>query len=170
MKDRKCITFAGAVGSSKTPIANYLSTELNLPILNNDAIRTQVTEDFLTFDKNIYDQRQEDRCKAMLATGNSFIHDASVDRKWSTLHDWLTEQDYEWFIISLDLSYDLLIKLYEAKKYTDTDQLTNYFEQHEEFLSKYNNAVGLHIRDTDFANRLNVAYKHVSEWVGAASK
>ena len=43
MKNNKkfCITFAGAVGGSKTPIANFLSTKLNLPVFNNDAIRSQ---------------------------------------------------------------------------------------------------------------------------------
>ena len=39
-----CITFAGCVGSSKTPISNYLSTKLNLPIFNNDAIRSEIIE------------------------------------------------------------------------------------------------------------------------------
>jgi hypothetical protein len=30
-----CVTFAGAVGSSKTPITNYISTKINSPIFNN---------------------------------------------------------------------------------------------------------------------------------------
>jgi len=47
MKDENkfCLTFAGAAGSSKTPISNYLSTKLLLPVFNNDAIRTEVIED-----------------------------------------------------------------------------------------------------------------------------
>ncbi len=42
---KKVILFAGAVGSGKTPISNYLSYKLNLPIYNNDAIRSEVIED-----------------------------------------------------------------------------------------------------------------------------
>lgn len=37
-----CVTFAGAVGSSKTPVTHYLSCAFCLPILSNDAIRTEV--------------------------------------------------------------------------------------------------------------------------------
>jgi cytidylate kinase len=51
MNNKKiCITFAGAVGSSKTPISNYLSSRLNLPIFNNDTIRSEVIEDLGVFD------------------------------------------------------------------------------------------------------------------------
>lgn len=56
-----CITFAGCVGSSKTPISNYLSTKLNLPIFNNDAIRSEIIENkgFLNIEehKKIRDRR-----------------------------------------------------------------------------------------------------------------
>jgi len=41
-KEKFVILFAGAVGSSKSPIANYLSPKLNIPIFNNDAIRFEV--------------------------------------------------------------------------------------------------------------------------------
>jgi predicted kinase len=165
MNYKQCITFAGAVGSSKTPIANYLSGTLNLPVLNNDAIRTEVTEDMLIFDTQVYEQRQEKRCKAILKTGNSFIYDASVDRKWLKLDSWLKDYGYRFYIISMDLSYDLLVKLYKAKKYDDTEQLKDYFKQHENFLSSYDDVVGLHIRDDDFTNRLQIAYEQVAIWL-----
>lgn len=62
MKNKKiCITFAGAVGSSKTPISNYLSTKLNLPIFNNDAIRSEVIEDLGIFDSEEHLKRRNAR-------------------------------------------------------------------------------------------------------------
>jgi predicted kinase len=165
-RTKQCITFAGAAGSSKTPIASYLSSTLNLPVFSNDAIRTEVTEDLLGFDKKTYDERQQSRCKSMLATGNSFIYDASVDRKWSTLDDWLKQEDYRCFIISLDLTYSLLAKLYAAKNYVNTpDLLEKYIEQHQAFLAEYNQVVGLHITDANFADRLSIAHEHVSNWL-----
>lgn len=49
-----CILFAGPIGSGKSPIANYLSYKLNLPIFNNDTIRTEVREDLLKMDVEEY--------------------------------------------------------------------------------------------------------------------
>ena len=52
MKDKTLITFTGAVGSSKTSIAHFLSSRFGLPIFNNDAIRTEVLEDLGVFDED----------------------------------------------------------------------------------------------------------------------
>jgi hypothetical protein len=165
MNDHRCIAFAGAAGSSKTPIANYLSTSLGLPIFNNDAIRAEVTEDSGHFNAEEYNARQEQRCKALLATGQSFIYDASVDRKWPKFKDWLDNENYQCFIISLDLSHKLLLELYEAKKYTEGHRLPALIEQHNDFIRQYGDAIGLHIDDANFANRLNIAKEHVARWL-----
>jgi len=36
------VAFAGVVGSSKTPISNYLSGVFGLPVFNADAVRSEV--------------------------------------------------------------------------------------------------------------------------------
>jgi hypothetical protein len=165
MKDHRCITFAGAAGSSKTPIANYLSTSLGLPVFNNDAIRKEVTEDTGHFDVESYNSLQEQRCKALLATGRSFIYDASVDRKWPKFKDWLAQENYRCFVISLDLSHKFLLELFESKKYTEGAHLPGWIEQHNDFTLKYGDDIGLHIDDTQFADRLNIAKEHVAGWL-----
>jgi len=45
-----CITFAGPVGCSKTPLAHYLSINLGWPILSNDAFRSEIREDSREFE------------------------------------------------------------------------------------------------------------------------
>jgi adenylylsulfate kinase-like enzyme len=66
MKKKVCIIFAGAVGSSKTPISNYLSIKLNLPIFNNDAIRSEVIEDLGFFDSNEHIKRRNSRLEEII--------------------------------------------------------------------------------------------------------
>ena len=73
MKDKTLITFAGAVGSSKTPIAHFLSLRFGLPIFNNDAIRTEVLEDLGVFDEEEYKRRRDTRLKELAEKNVSFI-------------------------------------------------------------------------------------------------
>lgn len=77
-----CIAFAGVVGSSKTPIANYLSCKLNLPVFNNDAIRSGVIEDLGMLDTKVYEKRRDERLKEIIKNKISFICDASIDRSF----------------------------------------------------------------------------------------
>lgn len=155
-----CITFAGAVGSSKTPIANYLSGSLNLPIINNDAIRTEVVEDLGKFNEEEYVQRRNERTRSILENGTSFIYDASVDRVWKTLHAWLTQYGYEWFVISMDLSKEFLLKLYQTKGYDESMKILDQFiVDHQNFLNEFNSEVGVHISDDQFGDRLRLAYE-----------
>lgn len=58
MKSPYCITFAGPVGSGKTPIAYYLSWNLALPILNNDSMRTETQEDRGELDMQTYTKKE----------------------------------------------------------------------------------------------------------------
>lgn len=110
-----CITFAGAVGSGKTPIATYLSYNLDLPVFNNDALRSEIFEDFWVWNEEEYTKRRNERCLSILKEKKSFIFDASVDRAWSTLSEWLEINGYQAYVISLDLGEDFLKRLYESK-------------------------------------------------------
>ena len=167
MEERYCITFAGVPGSSKTPIAYYLSWNLGLPIYNNDAIRTEVQEDLLKFDQELYLKRRDERGKRLISSGRSFIYDASVDREWSHLSELLKENDYKFFIISLDLSRELIEKLYEAKGYKETPEGLNLLlQQHQVFLKNQQELIGIHISDSDFSNRLELSLDAVrTTWV-----
>lgn len=70
------------MGSSKSPIANYLSYNLNLPVLNNDCIRVEVTEDLSFLDQEEYERRKTERVNALINSEINFIYDASIDRIW----------------------------------------------------------------------------------------
>lgn len=165
-KAKFVITFAGVVGSSKSPISNYLSTKLNLPIFNNDAIRTEVLEDLKIFDSEEYTSRRNSRLKEVLESGISFICDVSVDREWSKIKEQLLANNYRWYIISLDLSKELLVKLYQVKGYNESlkiiDKLIN---EHNIFLEENIGDINLHLTDNDFKNRCQIGYKKTSEWI-----
>jgi len=166
MNKKILITFAGAIGSSKTPIANYLSYKLNLPILNNDAMRTEVLEDLGKFDEEEYLKRRDERIREVLENCPKIIYDASIDREWKNWEKKIAEVGYKTFIISLDLSKDFLIELYKIKGYHESAQrIDQFFSNHEEFLKNYGHFVNLQITDENFKNRLELAYQAVSEWL-----
>lgn len=164
MKDPFCITFAGVIGSSKTPIAHHLSWNLGLPVFCNDTLRTEVKEDRLEFDQVEYRRRRDERCKQLISRGRSFIYDASVDREWTGLNDWLQEKNYRHFIISLDLSRELLDKIYESKGY-EGHHLEQLLSQHQNFIANHGDQIGLHITDQGFEERLNVSLLAVKSWL-----
>ena len=152
-----CITFAGAVGSSKSPIANYISTRINLPIINNDIIRTEVREDLEGFDEQEYKKRCDERVQTILSSGISFIYDGSIDREWKSLKEVLVKHDYQSFIISLDLSKELLLGLYEKKGYHESKQrVDQLLSDHQKFITEYASDIGVHITDLEFPDRLNI--------------
>ncbi len=158
-----CITFAGAVGSSKTPIAHYLSYNLGLPIFSNDATRTEVTEDLLQFDQSEYIKRRDERGQTILQSGRSFIYDASVDREWIRLRSWLREAGYSYYVISLDLSKYFITRLYRAKGYTEIDRLDLLIAQHKEFTTKNSSAITLCITDGNFSDRLALSLAEIQD-------
>lgn len=167
MNNKKvCITFAGAVGSSKTPISNYLSIKLLLPIFNNDAIRSEVIEDIGVFDAEEHLKRRNSRLEEIIKNGNSFICDVSIDREWEKFKEKLISSNYDFFIISIDLSKDLLTKLYKAKKYLESlDCIDELIQDHDNFLNKYSDDVNLHITDKDFINRIQISYNEVKKYL-----
>ena len=169
-KKKFCISFAGAIGSSKTPIAYYLQERFNLIMLNNDIIRTEVKEDFGYLNTEEYEKRRNFRVEEMLQSGRSFIFDASIDRSWDVFHQYLVKYDYAWFVISLDLSKELLKKLYLAKGYSESLLVIDqYFADHEKFLSLHDSDINLHITDETFTNRLNLSEKAFTEWLNDLS-
>lgn len=164
MKKPICITFSGCVGSSKTPIAVYLSYNLNLPVFNNDALRSEILEDFGKFEEEEYILRRNERCLSILESGKSFIFDVSIDREREKLKLWLDKYDYDTFIISLDLSEELLTKLYKAKNYSESlKRLPELIKDHELFLKKHSKIVNLHITDELFLERLEISKKAVNK-------
>ncbi len=161
-----CITFAGAVGSSKTPITNYLSTKLNLPVFNNDAIRSEVTEDLGIFDSNEHVKRRNERLKEIMENGVSFICDLSVDREWEEFKKQLTLNEYRYFIISIDLSKEFLTRLYKSKDYLESLKIIDkIINDHDIFLNTYNNDIALHISDDDFKVRCKISYQETKKWI-----
>jgi len=165
-KDKFIVTFAGPIGSSKTPIAHYLSCDFNLPIYNNDVVRTEVMEDLLFFDKEEHKKRRDSRIKEILNSGNSFILDASVDREWKNYIDDINKSSYEVFIIGLDLSKEFLLKLYKVKQYNEVmKQVDKLLDDHNNFLKEFGDNVNLHITDQNFSERLKLSSKKLKEWL-----
>lgn len=161
-----CITFAGCIGSSKTPIAHFLSAAFSLPIHDNDAIRTEVTEDLGHFEEQEYLKRRDERLKALIEQKTSFICAASIDRQWGVLKPRLQAFEYDWFVISLDWSKDLLERLYRAKKYDDAPRMLDRgFSEHEAFLASFGQDVALRLADDDFLHRLERSRAAVEAWL-----
>jgi len=167
MKQKRfCITFTGAVGTSKTPIAYYLSIKFGLPIFNNDGIRKEVMEDMGKRHSGEFKKRREKRLKELTATKQSFIFDASVDRQWLLLRKYLQKNNYSWFIISLDLSKKMIKNFYHLKNYRYAlSVIDKYLDDHQKFLEQYGSEVKLHINDQDFKRRLNLSYRAVKKWL-----
>ena len=162
-----CIVFAGAVGSSKTPIANYLSGAFALPTFNTDAIRTEVTEDLMRpYDDAVFRERRDRRLRALIERRIDFILDASIDRTWRELRPALERAGYRWFCMSMDLGKPFLTRLYEAKGYTDSlRELDRIHADHERFLVEFGADVSLHLTEADFPERLEKARVAVDAWI-----
>ena len=165
MKNKFIVLFASTVGTSKTPIAYFLSSKLSLPIYSNDAIRSEVAEDLLLFDQKEYVRRREKRLKEIFKKGKSFILDASIDREWDNYKKIIYDSNYTFFVISIDLSKEFIVKLFKAKDYTAFDKLDGWIKDHEKFLKKYNNLVNLHITENNFKLRLQLTFEKLQEWI-----
>jgi len=160
------VTFAGPPGSSKTPIANYLSEKFNLPIFNHDSIRTEVTEDLLKFDEEEFRKRSSNRLITLFNTKNSFIFDVSIDRRWKIYQDEILKSGYKVFVISMDLSRNYLIKLYEAKRYLESlKNIDKFILDHQKYLSEYSSMVNLSIKDNNFKKRLTLSEQTLTSWL-----
>lgn len=161
-----CITFAGVVGSSKTPIANFLSCQLGLPIFNNDAIRSEVIEDLGSYDKEIHHEKRNKIMEDLFESKRSFICDASQDREWFKFKEKLLAHDYDWFIISLDLSKEKLVEMYNNKKYSESLlRLDKLMSEHDKFVAENKSDINLTINDANFNQRQELSYLAVKNLV-----
>lgn len=166
MNKKVIITFAGMIGSSKSPIAHYLSCMFGLPIFNVDAIRSEVTEDYLEFNLEEFCHRREERLKDMAEKNESFILDASIDRNWQDYKETIGDLGYKVFIISIDLSKEFITRLYQAKGYDESlKRIDTLYDQHEEFLKNFGQDVSLHIGDAEFHERLMLSENKFREWL-----
>lgn len=163
---RYLIAFAGPIGSSKSPIAHYLSLKFNLPILSNDVIRTEVIEDMGILDETEFRNRLKTRILNFLESGKAFVFDASVDRQWQNIEGEIFKYKYKVFLISLDLSFEFLEQIYKNKNYQDSLQrLKINFQDHQDFLKENSKFVSLSINDQNFLDRLSLSQKALSAWL-----
>ena len=78
----------------------------------------------------------------------------------------MSKYTYKYFIISLDLSKELLIKLYQAKGYDESlKRLDTLLQDHEKLLERFSDDVGFSISDDQFLNRLELSLKNVDDWI-----
>ena len=160
------VTFAGPIGSSKSPIAHYLSHQFNLPILSNDVIRTEVIEDLSFLDEEEFRRRARLRCLDLLKSGQAFIFDASVDRQWQNIEANIQQSQYQVFLISLDISYPFLEKIHAYKKYHDTTgRLLSNYQQHQDFLKQFSSLISVSINDDNFKDRLSISADALTQWL-----
>lgn len=164
------VIFGGVPGTSKTPVAYYLSWEFSLPIFSHDAIRNEVKEDLLVDDINApealkeFEKRAAERREQLLGSGKPVIFDSSVDRKWATQKEQLESRGYSWYLINFELSKPFIENLYKAKDY-NLDVLDHYLGQHKEFMDEHASDVSLEINDGNFSERLSLADSRVRKFI-----
>lgn len=159
------MVFGGVPGTSKTPIAHYLSCEFGLPIFSTDQIRYEVREDLRISDINIpggveeFEKRQRSRYERLISSKKSFIFDGSMDRKWAERKSHFTRAGYDCFLINIELTKPFLVKLFAetGRASWADDHLDNYLEQHRNFLAEFKSEINVQIDDSSFADRLEIA-------------
>ena len=166
------VVFAGIPGTSKTPIAHYLSCKFNLPILSTDQIRYEVREDLLADSINRpdalkeFNKRRDARFEQLLMAKTAFILDGSIDRRWAETKKVLEAAGYVWFMINIELTKPFLIKLYESTGRTEfaNELMDRYLAQHNEFLDMFSSDINLQIEDKTFADRLEASAQALAAW------
>lgn len=162
--ERLIICYAWAIWCWKSPITNYISTKLWLPTFNTDAIRSEVVEDFLKIDEEETQNRLKKRLNLLINEWKSFIYDASIDRIRWNLKESLIKNQYKFFIISIDLDKETLLKFYTIKSYYESmKRIDKVYEDHQKFLKNFSNDINMHINETNYQNRLENVYKVVSQ-------
>lgn len=153
-----CITFAGVPGCGKTPITNYLSTTYNLPVFNNDALRSQIIEDIWYFDSKKHIILRNERLRNIIQSWISFICDASIDRIWEWFKKQLKENDYDIYVISFDLSKEKIIELYQNKEYHSfMDIIDQTIKDHHNFISQHLSDINYSITDEIYTQRIELS-------------
>ena len=158
------ISYAWAIGCWKSPITNYISTKLWLPTFNTDSVLSEVCEDFLELNWEEAHKRVEERLNKIIKDWTSFIYDASIDRKWWVLKDILVKNKYQYFIISIDLNKETLLKFYNVKSYYESiKRIDDVYQNHQNFLKEFWDDVNLCINENNYKKRLDIVYKAVSQ-------
>lgn len=169
MKKPFCITFAGPVGCSKTPVAHHLSITFGWPILSNDAIRSEVIEDTLQpeLDVDLYRTRAVARIKALADRPDNLIYDASHDRHWgSYLSNFADDPPYNFGVISYDLSREFYVQLLRTTRYKSTlPRVDELLADHTGFVRDHEDTIICTITDENFQNRLHVAEDAVRTFI-----
>ncbi len=165
------ICFAGVSGCGKSSVAHYLSCELGIPAFERDKIRREVLDDLLMPDlssdvaKKTFEERSEARIQKLFATKTSFVIDSSVDRRWGRLKNYLEANEYEWLLISFDLSDERMRLVYNLYHNSDPAEIPMYSKQHQEFLDEYGLDVDLTINDENFNDRLKLSLEAVRDFL-----
>ena len=160
------ISYAGAIWCGKSPITNYISTKLWLPVFDTDAIRSEVVEDLMKFDEIEINKRIKERLNSVIEDWKSFIYDASIDRTRWVLKEILIKNNYEFFIISIDLDRDTLLSFYKAKSYSESIKMIDkVYEDHQKFLKDFWEDIDMHIDIKTYKNRLKNVYRAVNKWI-----
>jgi hypothetical protein len=103
-----------------------------------------------------------------MESGVSFICDLSIDRKWDLFKKQLTDNNYQFYIVNIDLSKELLTKLYKAKDYYESlKSIDKFIDDHDKFLKEYCNEINLHILDNNFKYRCELCYKKINDWLNS---
>ena len=170
MNNDYCITFAGPIGCSKSPVAHYISMAFGWPIFSHDAVRHEVMEDTRNpiLDVKLLEERIAERTKFITQKNSSIIYDASQDRHWdrfiSAFHK---TPPYEFGVISFDLSQDFYEEILKAKHYDSTLlRAKKLLADHEAFVRQYREVIICSITDATFADRLYIAEEAVRKFVG----
>ena len=160
------ISYAGAIWCGKSPITNYISTKLWLPVFDTDAIRSEVVEDLMKFDEIEINKRIKERLNSVIEDWKSFIYDASIDRTRWILKEILIKNNYKFFIISIDLDRDTLLSFYKAKSYSESIKMIDkVYEDHQKFLKDFWEDIDMHIDIKTYKNRLKNVYRAVNKWI-----
>jgi len=156
------ICFAGVPGSGKSPIAHYLAVELALTRFERDQIRKEVRDDLWTADINRpdaleeFNKRSDDRQRELIVRNISHVLDSSVDRSWSKTKRMYEDAGFRWFLISLDVSDEYMIRLYDLYGNTRKQALINYSNQHKAFLRDHSKDVNISIKEENYSKRLTL--------------
>lgn len=160
------ITYAWAIWCWKSPITNYISTKLWLPVFDTDAIVSEVCEDFLKKDWDEIRKRSEERLNLIINDWKSFICDCSVDRKRWKIKESLIKNQYKYFIISIDLDKETLLNFYTVKSYYESmERIDKVYEDHQNFLKEFSDDISVHVNEKNYKDRLKDVYRLVSQRV-----
>lgn len=134
-------------------------------MFSNDIVRLELMAEKGELDKQRYTHIKETRVEKLIASHKSFIYDASVDRHWGGDISLYEKAGYEHFLISIDYSLEKLKQIYTNKGQYDFKHLEITYQDHQDFLVKYSDAVNLSLTVADFDNRLDKCLVEIKEWL-----